>query len=102
MKFSIKDYDAKDIIRFIREYTGLTQKQFAQKINKSYDWVQSTELGRLNYKFEDLIAICNLFNLNITIEAVKEKEKIFQDAWNIFLFCNSLSSFGFMISARSI
>ncbi len=80
MKFSIKDYDAKDIIRFIREYTGLTQKQFAQKINKSYDWVQSTELGRLNYKFEDLIAICNLFNLNITIEAVKEKEKIFQDA----------------------
>lgn len=78
MKFSIKDYEAKDIIRFIREYTGLTQRNFAKKIGKSYDWVQSVELGRLNYKFEDLIMICNLFDLNIMIESVYAKEKIFQ------------------------
>ena len=79
MRFSIKDYEAKDIVRFIREYTGLTQREFASKINKSYDWVQSVELGRLNYKFEDLINICNLFNLNMIIESNNTKEKIFQN-----------------------
>lgn len=78
MKFSTKDYDAKTVIRFIREYTGLSQKEFAKRINKSFDWVQSVELGRLNYKFDDLIKICNLFNLNIIIES-KENKKIFQD-----------------------
>lgn len=79
MKFSIRDYDSKDVIRFIREYTGLTQREFAKCINKSYDWVQSVELGRLNYKFEDLITICNLFDLNIIIESNESKEKIFQE-----------------------
>lgn len=78
MSFSTKDYTAKDIIRFIREYTGLTQREFAEMINKSLDWVKSVELGRLNYKFEDLINICNLFNLNIVIESDKKKE-VFQD-----------------------
>ena len=75
MKVLIKDYDAKDIIRFIREYVGLTQKEFSKKINKSYAWVQSVELGRLNYKFDDLIKICTLFDLNIIIES-NEKNKI--------------------------
>lgn len=79
MKFSIKDYDAKDTIRFIREYTGLTQKDFAKKINKSYDWVQSVELGRLKYKFEDLIMICNLFNLTIIIQSDNTNKEIFSN-----------------------
>ncbi len=78
MKFLIKDYDAKDIIRFIREYVGLTQKEFSKKINKSHAWVQSVELGRLNYKFDDLIKICNLFDLDIIIESKEKNKKIFQ------------------------
>lgn len=79
MKFSIKDYEPKDIIRFIRDYTNLTQREFAEKINKSYDWVQSVELGRLSYKFEDLVMICQIFDLNIIIESNENRKKIFQD-----------------------
>lgn len=79
MRFSINDYEPKDIIKFIRDYTNLTQKEFSKRIGKSYDWVQSVELGRLSYKFDDLVMICKIFNINIIIESNQQRKKIFQD-----------------------
>lgn len=72
MQINSNDFKANEIIKFIRQYTNLTQYEFAKKIGKSHAWVQSNELGRTNYLFKDLMEICNIFNIEIKITSKKE------------------------------
>ena len=71
MRVVLEDYKPKDIIKFIRQNTGLTQEEFAKKIKKSKDSVQSYELGRIKMPFDTFIEITKIFNLRITIEEKK-------------------------------
>ncbi len=72
MKLNVKDYKANEILKFIRQSTGLTQKEFAKKIGKSVDWQQSNEIGRSNLYFKDLIKIAKVFDIDIEIENKKD------------------------------
>ncbi len=67
MELNAKEYKPDEVLRFIRQNSGLTQKEFAKKIGKSEFWEQSNEIGRANYYFKDLIKIAKLFNLDIII-----------------------------------
>ena len=64
-------YKGKDILKFIRENTNLTQKEFAESINKTRDWQASNEIGRCRYSVDDLIKIANKYNLEIIIKENK-------------------------------
>ena len=68
MRVILNEYEPKYIIKFIRQATGLTQKQFGDKLGKSRNTIQSYELGRIKMSLNDFIFICNLFNMKITIE----------------------------------
>lgn len=68
MKINSDNYDTKDIIRIIREWTGLTQKEFGKSINKSERTIQEYEAGRRRYYFETLKLICKVHKIKITIE----------------------------------
>lgn len=68
MKIKANEYAASEIIKFIRQNTNLTQKEFANKVNKSVAWQQSNELGRANYYFKDLQLIAKIFDLEIIIK----------------------------------
>ncbi len=72
MRLNANEYQANEIIKFIRQNTNLTQKEFAEQIEKSAAWQQSNELGRANYYFKDLQKIAKTFDLEIII---KEKDK---------------------------
>lgn len=72
MEIKANDYEPKDILKFMRQATNLTQKEFARTINKSKDWCQSNELGRSNYLFKDLIELAHKNNFEIII---KQKNK---------------------------
>lgn len=67
MKLKANNYKPDEILRFMREATDLTQKEFAKKINKSEHWQQSNELGRSNYYFKDFLEIANKNNFEIII-----------------------------------
>lgn len=71
MEFKANKYNGKDIIKFIRENSNLTQKEFANKINKTRDWQASIEIGRCNCSIDDLIKIANNYNLEIIIKDKK-------------------------------
>lgn len=73
MKLRVNDYDPRDIIKFIREYSGLNQNDFAKQLDKSKDWQQSVELGRINYKFIDLLRAAKIHDLEIIIQSKKRK-----------------------------
>lgn len=68
MKVKFNDYEPKEIIRFIREWTGLTQKEFDKSINKSERVIQDYEAGRRRYYTETLKTICKVHKIKITIE----------------------------------
>lgn len=72
MEIKANKYKANEILKFIRQNTNLTQKEFAKRVNKSEDWEYSNESGRSRYYFSDLLEIANKYDLEIII---KDKEK---------------------------
>ncbi len=71
MKISLNDYEPKDVIRVIREWTELTQKEFGKSINKSERTIQDYEAGRRRYYTETLREIAKVHNVKIIIEKIK-------------------------------
>lgn len=76
MKIIVNKYEPKHIIKFIRQATGLTQREFGDRIGKSRNTVQSYELGRIKMSFNDFISICKIFNITVTIEETKNSHYV--------------------------
>ena len=72
MKIKLNDYDQGTFIRVIREWTGLTQKQFAKVLGKSERQIQYYESGERSYNVCFLKLITKEFDINIYSE-VKDK-----------------------------
>jgi ribosome-binding protein aMBF1 (putative translation factor) len=68
MKLNLNDYEPKEIIRIIREWTELTQKEFGKTINKKERTIQDYESGQIRYSAETLMQIAKIHNVTITIE----------------------------------
>lgn len=72
MKIIANNYTPQEIIRIIREWTELSQKDFGKTIHRSESGIQAFELGNRNYNMQTLIQIANTHGITITIE---KKEK---------------------------
>ena len=68
MKIRVNDYSKGEVMRILREWTELTQKEFGIRIGKSKPTVQDYELNKINYSIETLMKIAKEFDLVITIE----------------------------------
>lgn len=68
MKINFTDYKPNDVIRMIREWTELTQKQFGKSIGRSERTIQDYEAGRRRYNTETLATIAKTHNIKIIIE----------------------------------
>ena len=68
LKIIANDYEPKDIIKIMREWTELTQEEFAKSINRTRDGIQKIETGKRGYYINILLAIANKHNITITIE----------------------------------
>ncbi len=68
-KFSIicNTFNSKDIIKIIRKYSNMTQKEFGNLINKSYKSIQNYEYGVREYDFQLLLSICKKLNLEVIV-----------------------------------
>ena len=72
MKINATDYDSKSILRILREWSGLTQKEFGKMINKSERTIQNYEGGVASYTVNQLLEIARAHNIEIVIQ---KKEK---------------------------
>lgn len=68
MKLKVNDYSPKDVIRILREWTELTQKDFGKTINKRERTIQDYEAGRRRYNVETLMKIAEVHGIVITLE----------------------------------
>lgn len=75
MEIKANNYKANEILKFIRQNTNLTQKEFAKTIDKSVDWQYSNECGRSRYFFSDLQKIAKVHNLEIIIKEKNNSKK---------------------------
>ncbi len=67
MRINASKYEPKDVMKIVREWTNLTQKDFGKLINKSNEWVKANESGKTNFYFKDLLQIAKLNNIDIII-----------------------------------
>ena len=70
MRLNMKDYTKGEAIRIIREWTNLTQKDFAKRIGKSKRTIEQYEAGTVNYGVEVLKTIAKEFDIDIIIEKI--------------------------------
>ena len=67
MKLNVKDYNKGEIMKIVRQWTGLTQREFSSKMNKSKRTIEQYEAGTVNYNIEFLMNLCKTFDIEITI-----------------------------------
>ena len=72
MKIKLNDYDQGTFIKVIREWTGLTQKEFAKVLGKSERQIQYYEAGTISYNVHFLKQITKEFDVDIYSE-MKDK-----------------------------
>ncbi len=72
MKIQASDYNSKEILKIIREWTELTQDEFASKSKVSKGTIQNYEQGKRNYTFKWLMEVCKENNIKIIFEKNKK------------------------------
>lgn len=63
----INNYEPKEIIKMIRKWCKLSQKDFAKTLNLSESTIQSYELGRRTYNINTLLNIVETHDINIIL-----------------------------------
>lgn len=68
MRIIANDYQPKDVIRIIREWSELNQKEFGKTLKRSRDSINNIENGRNRMFLNDFINMCNEHNVKIILE----------------------------------
>lgn len=67
VKICLSDYEPKDVIRIIREWIELIQKEFGKSICKAERTLQDYEAGRSRYYIDTLYKIAEVHKIEIVI-----------------------------------
>ena len=67
MRLVYNDFEPNEVIRIIREWTGLSQTDFGKRIGKSLRTIQDYESGKTRYNSITLKKICKEFKVQIVI-----------------------------------
>lgn len=68
LKIRLNDYDTKDVMRIIREWTEEDRASFGKSVKRSAHTIKNYEIGKSNYTVLLLQEIAKKHNLIITIE----------------------------------
>lgn len=71
VKIDATKYTTEEILKIIREWTGLTQKEFGSSINRSERSIQSLESGARHCTMDTLLQIAKIHNVSIIISKSK-------------------------------
>lgn len=74
IKLYLLDHSSANILRFMRETTGKTQKEFSNSINKTNDWSYTNEAGITNYYASDLFKLAIIHNFEIIL--IEKNKKV--------------------------
>lgn len=67
MQMNCNGYKPKEIIRTLREWTDLTQSDFAKSIQRSKKTIEGYEYGTRNVSLYTFLKICKTHNIEVII-----------------------------------
>lgn len=67
MQLKANDYETKDIPRIIREWTGLSQKEFAKTLKKSKRTIEAWEYGQTTMNLKTFLKMCKEHNIEVIV-----------------------------------
>lgn len=67
MQLKANDYKPKEIVKFIREWTDLTQNDFAKSINRSRKTIEGYEYGTVNVSLATFLKMCKEHNIEVIV-----------------------------------
>ena len=67
MQMRANDYEPKDIARIIREWTGLSQKDFASALQKSKRTIEAWEYGETTMNLKTFLKIIKKYDIEIIL-----------------------------------
>lgn len=68
MQLKANDYEFRDVIKIIREWNEMTQKEFAKLVGMSYGTITKYENGQRNGSFMAFVEICKKNNVEIILK----------------------------------
>lgn len=77
MKLIANDYNEKEVMKILREWSGKKQPDFGKSIELSGMTIQGYERGVRKYTFETLMKIAKKYGYTVTIE--KKKNATFNE-----------------------
>lgn len=66
-KINANNYKPEKIVKFIREWTELTQDDFAKSIHRKGKTVSDYEHGRIKFSYELFLRMCKKHNIDIIL-----------------------------------
>lgn len=73
MRIVANKYKYNEILRFIRESTGMNQKEFSHSLGIKYKTYQSYEQGRYNVNFKFVLDLAKLYEIEVIFEKKDNK-----------------------------
>lgn len=71
MKFNLNDYEAKDVMHILREWSELDRKEFGHSIGKKPRTIKSYENGTRDYTVQLLKDIAKQYDIDVIFEKRK-------------------------------
>lgn len=68
MKLILNDYKPNEIVKILREWTELSQEDFAKSVYRSKDSIKKIEIGQRNVYLHTFIEWAKIHNVKITME----------------------------------
>ena len=68
MRIKANDYEVKDVLKIIREWTELTQEELGKCINLGEASVRAYEKGRQHCLFDTVMKIANIHDITVILE----------------------------------
>lgn len=74
MQLKMNDYEIKEVMKIIREWSEQSQKDFAKAVEKSYGAIIKYENGQRQASLETFVEICNKNNVQIILKKKTHKK----------------------------
>lgn len=67
MEIKANDFKPREVVKILREWTEMTQNEFADSIHLSRKTIEGYEYGQRNVSFATLLKICKAHDMEIII-----------------------------------
>lgn len=67
MQLKANNYEPHEVVKIIREWSELTQQDFAKSIDRKERTIEDYEYGRINFSYSIFLKMCQVHDIEIIL-----------------------------------